>query len=228
MATTLIPPTVEIEVPLSDDGIIGGGGGPREPGDDSRRPERGPEPPTTPLSVYRAITSWIIVSVVMLFSALTVVVRARWVGSDDWISVPLPHVLYWNTAILLASSFTIEFARLSLRNKGSKDCTRWLLATLILGLAFLAGQIVAWRELVNEGLYLASNPGSFFIYLISGTHGLHLLGGIAALGFVAAFFNRWTQRAKQEIAVGVVALYWHFMDGLWIYLLALLFITVQR
>jgi cytochrome c oxidase subunit 3 len=219
---------VETELPLSDDNIIGGGDGPREPDDDARRPEREPELPATPLSVYRTITLWAIVSIVMLFSALTVVVRARWVGSDDWISVPLPHVLYWNTAILLVSSVTIELARLSLRNKESKNCTRWLVATLILGLAFLAGQIVAWRELVNEGLYLASNPGSFFIYVISGTHGLHLAGGIAALAFVAVFFNRWSQNAKQQVAVRVVAIYWHFMDGLWLYVLALLFVTIQR
>lgn len=217
MATTLIPPPVETELPLSDDNIIGGGDGPREP-----------ELPATPLSVYGAITFWAIVSIVMLFSALTVIVRARWVGSDDWISVPLPHVLYWNTAILLVSSLTIELARISLRKKKSKDCIRWLVATLILGLAFLAGQIVAWRELVNEGLYLASNPGSFFIYVISGTHGLHLAGGIAALAFVAVFFNRWSQNAKQQVAVGVVAIYWHFMDGLWLYVLALLFVTIQR
>jgi cytochrome c oxidase subunit III len=229
MATTLIPPAVETEPVPSDDSIIGSGGGPRDPDDDPHdRPERDPEPLDTPLSAYRAITSWTIVSIVMLFSTLTVVVKARWAQSDDWVSVSLPHVLYFNTFILLASSLTIEFARSSLRAKGSKDCARWLSVTLLLGLAFLAGQIVAWRELVSRGLYLASNPGSFFIYLISGTHGLHILGGIAALAFVALFLNRWTEKAKQETAVGVITLYWHFMDALWIYLLALLFITVQR
>jgi cytochrome c oxidase subunit 3 len=133
-----------------------------------------------------------------------------------------------NTAILLLSSLTIELARLSLRTKRSRDCIRWIFATLLLGIAFLSGQIVAWRELVSRGLYLASNPGSFFIYLISGTHGLHLLGGIVALAFVTVFFNRWGAGEKQQTAVSVIAMYWHFMDGLWVYLLVLLFVTIQK
>jgi cytochrome c oxidase subunit 3 len=229
MAATLHPPALEME-PAPSDGITGAGGPPRGPEDDPNdRPERGPQPlPVTPLSVYRAITCWTIVSIVMLFSTLTVVVKARWVDGDDWISVRLPRVLYLNTAILLVSSFAIEFARSSVKSRESKKCIRWLFLTLLLGLAFLGGQIAAWRELVSRGLYLASNPGSFFIYLISGAHGLHLLGGIVALAFVCVFFNRWKDKAKQEIAVDVIALYWHFMDGLWIYLLVLLFITLQR
>ncbi|HTZ73343.1 MAG TPA: cytochrome c oxidase subunit 3 [Candidatus Aquilonibacter sp.] len=239
MATTLLPPSieqdpaVEREPFLSDDGVIGGGGGPREPDDDQHRdPERDPEPDprtrATPLSAYRAATSWAIGSVVMVFSTLTFVVKARWSGSDDWVSVALPRVLYLDTAILLVSSLTIEFARNALRKHGSRDCVRWLFVTLALGLAFLAGQVVAWRDLVSRGLYLGSNPGSFFIYMISATHGLHVLGGIAALAIVGFLFHRWKQKRKQETAVSAIALYWHFMDALWIYLLVLLFITVQR
>jgi cytochrome c oxidase subunit III len=228
MATTL-PPVIEDEPIVSDDGTTGNGGTPRDPDDDSyRRPERDPVPPATPLSVYRTLTCWIIVWVVMLFAALTAVVKARWARSDDWVSVTLPPVLYLNTAILIASSVTIEFARRPRRAHGSKTCVRWLLVTLALGVVFLAGQIAAWRELVSRGLYLASNPGSFFIYLISGAHGLHLIGGITALAFIAIFFGRWEERAKRETAVNAMTLYWHFMDGLWIYLLALLFITIQR
>jgi cytochrome c oxidase subunit 3 len=239
MATTLLPPPIEQEPAverervLSDDGIIGGGGGPRDPEDDRHRdpdrdPEPDPRPRATPLSAYRTATSWAIGSVVMVFSTLTFVVKARWSGSDDWISVALPHVLYLNTAILLVSSLTIEFARNALQKRGSRNCVRWLFVTLALGLVFLAGQIVAWRDLVSRGLYLSSNPGSFFIYMISATHGVHVLGGIVALAIVGLLFRRWKQKRKQETAVSVIALYWHFMDALWIYLLVLLFITVQR
>lgn len=234
MTTTLLPPPVEIksevEIELipSDGRIDGSGGGPHDPDDDSnRRPERGRDPVATPLSVYRTITSFILVSVVMLFATLTAVVKARWVGSDDWVSVPLPHVLYWNTVILLVSSVTMERARRALRDKSSKECARWLAVTLVLGLGFLCGQLVAWRELVSQGLYMASNPGSLFIYLISGTHGLHILGGLTVLAIVTIFMSRWTA-PKRKMGLEVAALYWHFMDGLWIYLLALLLITIQR
>lgn len=234
MATTLLPPEVEIEIELderslSDDGISGGGDGPRDPEDD---PHNNPEgywgPRVTPLGAYRVITSWAIVSLVMLFSMLTFVVKERWATSEDWVSVALPHILYLNTAILLISSATLEFARVAQREDKTKKCARWLGVTLFLGIAFVCGQIAAWRELVSRGLYLGSNPGSFFIYVISGTHGFHLLGGISALSFVVIFFSRWKEKAKQETAVSVIALYWHFMDALWAYLLVLLFITVQR
>lgn len=233
MATTLLPPEIEIELEneraLSDGGVIGGGDGPRDPDDD---PHNNPEgywgPRVTPLGAYRVITSWTIVSLVMLFSMLTFVVKERWATSDDWVSVSLPHILYLNTAILLISSLTLELARTAEREDKTKRCARWLGVTLVLGLAFLCGQFAAWRELVSRGLYLGSNPGSFFIYVISGTHGFHLLGGISALCFVVIFFNRWREKAKQQTAVSVIALYWHFMDALWVYLLVLLFITVQR
>ncbi|MGH9575705.1 MAG: cytochrome c oxidase subunit 3, partial [Candidatus Acidiferrales bacterium] len=185
-------------------------------------------PNVTPLSAYRVVTSWVMVSVAMLFSTLTFLVKQRWATSDDWVSVALPNVLYANTAILLLSSLSLEFGRRALLRNGSGRCARWLWLTLVLGLVFLAGQLVAWQELLSRGLYLASNPGSFFIYLVSGVHGFHLLGGIGVLTFIAIFFNKWRDKPKQETAVSVIALYWHFMDALWIYLLVLLFITIQK
>lgn len=228
MAATLRPAATETELTPSDDSIIGAGGGPADPGDGPHgHGEAYPDPYATPLTVYRAITFWVIASVVVLFSALTVIVKSRWADSDDWFSVSLPHILFLNTAILLASSVAIEMARAAVRANTLKKCVQWLLATLALGLVFLGGQIAAWEQLVREGLNLGANPGSFFIYVVSGTHGVHLLGGIAALAIVSALFRRW-RAAKQEIAVDALALYWHFMDGLWIYLLVLLFITIQR
>lgn len=232
MATALLPPDleeIELERPISDDGIIGGPPPPQEPDDEPHNnPEGYPGRNITPLSAYRVATTWVMVSVVMLFSTLTFLVKQRWATSEDWVSVALPNVLYVNTGILLMSSMALEFARRALLRDGSRRCARWLLLTLILGLVFLAGQLIAWQQLVTRGLYMASNPGSFFIYLISGVHGFHLLGGIGVLTFIVIFFNTWEDKLKQETAVSVIALYWHFMDALWIYLLVMLFITVQK
>ncbi|HXU19740.1 MAG TPA: cytochrome c oxidase subunit 3 [Verrucomicrobiae bacterium] len=186
------------------------------------------DPRGTPISAYRLITFLAIIWIVTLFVTLTLVLEWRWAHSTDWVSIPLPYVLYINTVILLGSSLTMEFARLSLRDDASEKCARWIRVTLLLGLVFLAGQLVAWRELVSGGLHLASNPGSFFFYLITGAHGLHLLGGIVALALVRRFVSRAAPRVKQQAAVDTIALYWHFMDGLWLYLLALLFIGIQR
>ncbi len=200
------------------------GGGPSEP---VYRPHDTLqlEPRGTPLSAYRMITFLTIIWIVTLFATLTLVLELRWARSADWVSISLPYALYVNTAILLGSSLTIEFARHSLRADASKESARWIRVTLLLGLAFIAGQIVAWRDLSARGLHLASNPGSFFFYLITGAHGLHFLGGIVLLAFVV---SRVAPRAKRQVALDNIALYWHFMDGLWLYLLALLFTAIQR
>jgi cytochrome c oxidase subunit 3 len=229
MVTTLLPPPVDEQLSPSD--VRNHGSGPIDPGEPRDDPrgdsEPGPGGSATPLGAYRVATFWTIVSIVMLFSAITAVLESRWANSLDWVSVALPRVLYANTAVLLLSSLTIEFARWALHGGKSAQAARWLAATLLLGLAFVAGQLVAWRDLVSRGLYLASNPGSLFIYVITGMHGLHLLGGVTILAIVALCLRRWSPAAK-ETGVSVAAAYWHFMDALWLYLLALLLITVQR
>jgi cytochrome c oxidase subunit 3 len=89
------------------------------------------------------------------------------------------------------------------------------------------GQVFAWRELSLRGLHLASNPGSFFLYLMTGTHAIDLLAGIAVLTAIYFQISRATQR-RLETVMGSIALYWHFTDALWLYLVALLFVTIQR
>jgi cytochrome c oxidase subunit III len=234
VATTSLPPGVvpkpERDAPLSDGGTGGGFGGGNldEPNYGPHDPDSDPERWAVPLSAYPAGMWVAIVSIISLFLALTRAVELRWVNSKDWVSIALPHILYLNTVLLLVSSLTIELARLALRSGSRKRCALWLYATLFLGLAFVGGQLIAWQELVSRGVYLASHPGSFFFYLITATHGLHLLGGIVALACIIACANRLQRKRKQHTAVRVVALYWHFMDGLWLYVFALLFLTIQR
>jgi cytochrome c oxidase subunit 3 len=97
----------------------------------------------------------------------------------------------------------------------------WWGVTAILGLFFLAGQLVAWRQLVVSGVYLATNPSSSFFYVFTGAHGLHLLGGI--IGLLAVAF-RPLLRLARSTAVDVVSMYWHFMDGLWLFLFVFLLV----
>ena len=100
--------------------------------------------------------------------------------------------------------------------------------TVLLGLGFLASQLFAWRELVAQGLYMASNPHSSFFYVLTGAHGLHLLGGILGLDYLLLRSRRKAAEEqaeeKRQAMADSVALYWHFMDGLWIYLFLLLFL----
>ena len=182
---------------------------------------------STPLSAYRMITFLAMFWIAALFATLALVLKSRWVHSTDWVSIPLPRVLYLNTAILLGSSLSIEFARFFRRAHASKEA-RWIRTTLIMGVVFLAGQIVAWQELISRGLHLASNPGSFFFFLITGAHGLTFVAAIVSLTSVSFLVSPTKGEASRQTALDTTALYWHFVTGLWACLLVLLLVTLQR
>jgi cytochrome c oxidase subunit 3 len=154
----------------------------------------------------------------------------------DWIPVTLPKLLLINTGVLILSSVFMELARRQIKGQATRvpptsasevsagDQTRipWLSMTLVLGLAFLFGQWMAWRQLAANGFYVATTPSSSFVYLLTGTHAIHLMGGVLAL-FVAGIASLLRRSlATRSIVVDVTAWYWHFMAGLWIYILCLL------
>jgi cytochrome c oxidase subunit 3 len=218
-ATTAFP---DVEPVVED---IGGGGGPTPPpgggdgGDDSKR--RRPGTPS-PNRYYTGITLGI-VSILMFFMALASAFLVRRGTSGDWIPVHLPAVLWLNTLALIASSFTLERARRALSRLDLSGFRKLWTATTGLGALFLIGQLAAWQQLVAEGVFMASNPASSFFYIFTAAHGLHLLGGISALVYVLLrkFDNT---GLRLPTAAEVVSYYWHFMDGLWVFLLALLYL----
>jgi cytochrome c oxidase subunit III len=163
-----------------------------------------------------------IASIVMMFMAITSALVIR--QGDDWSPISIPSALWLSTSVLFASSLTIEWARRSLKRGMNDLFKRWLSATMLLGVLFVAGQLLAWRQLVLSGIFLSTNPHSSFFYLMTGLHGLHLLGGIIALSWIV--FGAWRNRFSKEqtMAVDATAIYWHFMDILWIYLFLLLFV----
>jgi len=161
-------------------------------------------------------------AIIMLFAAFTSAYIVRKGLSDDWRATAFPGILWLNSMVLLASSFTLEKARrwrqVQARFQG------WWWATTGLGMIFLIGQIVAWQQLVAGGVYVHTNPSSSFFYLLTGTHAVHLLGGVIALLYLSWRVWRRNSGSLGATALGVTALYWHFMDGLWIYLFLLLLI----
>jgi cytochrome c oxidase subunit III len=176
---------------------------------------------TVPAHTYQTGMLMALAGITMLFAAFTSAMVVRKGLSNDWVRTTLPHILYANTLILLASSVTLEFSRRALSEGRAERFTLWLYTTVALGLAFVAGQFTAWRELAERGVFLSTNPSSSFFYLLTGAHGLHLLGGVVALGYAAAKASSIAAGRKKRTAVDVTALYWHFMDGLWIYILIL-------
>jgi len=154
----------------------------------------------------------------------------------DWIPVHLPSILLVNTCVLLLSSLGVELARRQIKKETALVFAApspaapsvagkglpWLSMTLLLGLLFLFGQWTAWRQLAASGFYVATTPSSSFIYLLTGTHAIHLIGGVIAL-FVAAMASVLHRAVTtRSIMVDITAWYWHFMAVLWVYILCLL------
>jgi cytochrome c oxidase subunit 3 len=183
---------------------------------------------------------WVVVAAIsMSFAAFTSSMIVRQGASADWLHFQLPRVLYANTLILLGSSLTLELTRrrviavmaipATVRHSSADARTLlsngiyWLYMTGALGLIFILGQFLAWRNLVAQGLYLATNPSSSFFYVFTALHAVHLLGGIAGLAYVLRKLTRSkTGSAMHARSFGAFSIYWHFMDILWVYLLLLL------
>ncbi len=204
---------------------VGPNGGPRGNGHDGNG---GDKPDGSSLSKYR-IGMWVaLAGVAMMFTALTSAYVVRGGTSNDWRPIATPGLLWLSTGLILLSSFAFEIARRTLKSGNTSAYQRWLLLTVLLGLGFLATQLLAWRQLAGQGIYVSSNPHSSFFYVLTGAHGLHLLGGVLALDYLLLRSRRKLYEehgvAKRQAVVNAVALYWHFMGVLWIYLFLLLFL----
>jgi cytochrome c oxidase subunit 3 len=161
-------------------------------------------------------------AILMFFMALVSAYIVRKGTSNDWrVVAPLPRILWLNTAVLLLSSWALEASHRAWEREDAKAFRGWWATATGLGVLFLAGQWAAWREWAAAGVYLATNPSSSFFYLLTAAHGLHLAGGLAALLYVLS--RGWIRlRASGGVAAEVAGIYWHFMDGLWVFLLLVL------
>ncbi len=203
--------------PNGSDGPRGNGGGGGGGGDDRAHRAQPEKARFAMLVALGAIT----MPFVALTSAYVYLSTA-----DSWRFIAVPRLLWLSTALILTSSLTFRAACKSLRRGEDRGYSRWLAVTVMLGLAFLGSQLLSWRQLVAQGFYFSGNPHSSFFYLLTGVHGLHLLGGILALDYLLLRTRRRRPGREAEVrrqsAAGVVALYWHFLDGLWLFLFLLL------
>lgn len=182
--------------------------------------------PVSASDSYR-IGVWVALGgMVMLFTALASAYIVRSSG-NDWQPIAMPKVLWLSTAVIVLSSLTMEISRRSLKQQSDAGYGRWLMITVALGLGFVASQVIAWRQLARQGVYLASNPHSSFFYLFTAAHGVHVLGGVLALTYLLLRTRKKRDTAEGELrrmgTADAATIYWHFMDGLWIGLFLLLF-----
>ena len=213
-----MPGTITEDIEIIDAGHGGGTGTPAG-GDDDSGSSGGRR--RVPRRAYFTALQLGLAAIVMFFMALASSYIVRKGLGNDWQRTPMPRVVWFNTAILLFSSITIIVARRKLDGGDREAFRSWWWMTTGLGLLFLSGQIIAWRQLSAAGMLLATNPSSSFFYLLTAAHGTHLAGGILALFYVT--FRQWKRsRISQATAAELASIYWHFMDGLWVFLLVLL------
>lgn len=165
-------------------------------------------------------------SILMMFSAFTSAYIVRQ-AAGNWLEFQLPSLFFVSTGIILLSSFTLHFSYRSFL-KGKEQLYKGLLLTSFgLGLLFIAMQYQGWLSMMEMGVPLKTNPSGDFIYVISGVHAAHVIGGITAL--VIALLHAFTLKFKvtpaRKLRFELTFIYWHFVGFLWLYLIV--FFSIQ-
>jgi cytochrome c oxidase subunit 3 len=193
--------------------ILGGGGGGGGGRDDDG---------TRRYSLQRLGILLATVSIFSLFTALATIFVARSHNLFFWAPVTVPKTLWISTGVLIVSSLWFEMARRALARRDLAAYRERLLATSMLGLAFLACQCFSMYELAKQGVFAQGNPHASLFYFFTGIHGAHLLGGLVAVNWLVLHGRRTWYR--EEAASGNVAFYWHFMSVIWMALFGMLLV----
>jgi cytochrome c oxidase subunit III len=224
MATTVHePPKIEIDrLPSHGSGNDGWRNLVPADGDPRRVKDQSPPPASTGI--------WVAVAgITMTFAALTSALVVRQGAAPDWKHIPLPPILYLNTLVIIASSWTLELSRRRIAafmgglKARTENPARWLYITLFLGLLFVAGQSFAWFQLRSHGFTLATNISYSFFYVLTVAHALHVFGG---LGGLVRVIGKLHKHVLKRSTLDATSRYWHFMGVLWVYLLFLLWMKL--
>jgi cytochrome c oxidase subunit 3 len=171
---------------------------------------------------------WILLAVIT--SLFGLFISAYWMRMEhahgDWTPLAVPRLLWLNTALLILSSAGMQWARGAARRAQAERVRVALIAAGVLALAFLAGQLVAWRQLSASGYFMANSPAIAFFYLLTGVHGLHLLGGLFVWGkTVVRMAHPGVELLDVGLSVELCTVYWHYLLLVWLVLFALLLST---
>jgi cytochrome c oxidase subunit III len=166
------------------------------------------------LGVFLAVAGSLLV---LLVSAYTMRM-----AMEDWRPLPQPGLLWVNTGVLVASSAALHRAQVAARRREMEGIRFWLLVGGLSAIAFLLGQLLAWKQLVAAGYRMTTNPADAFFYLITAIHGLHVLGGLVALGRTGGKLRRRVGMEALRLSVELCATYWHFLLAVWVVLFVLL------
>lgn len=163
----------------------------------------------------------------MMFAALSSAYIIRQ-SAGNWLEFPLPSLFYVSSGIIIISSVTLHFCLSAFKAGNESRYKSLLVVTLILGFAFVISQFQAWNTMFESGLPLTGNPSPSFVYVLTGLHAAHVLGGIVALllAIIQGFYLPMVPTLRRINRLRLTTTYWHFMGFLWIYLL--LFLILQQ
>ena len=167
---------------------------------------------------------WIsMASIMMMFGALTSAYIVRH-AAGNWLEFKLPSVFFISTVVLILSSLSLHVSFRAFKNMNGIRHKLFLVLGFILGIGFIIMQYQGWMTLFGMGIELTGNPSGSFLYMISGLHVVHVLGGLAALvvALMHAFLLPVTPSPRRVLRFELTLHYWHFVDALWIYLLVFL------
>lgn len=179
-----------------------------------------PLPPTKiGLGVFLAVVGCLFA---LLISAYIMRAGAASPNLVDGPGLPTASRLLWfNTAMLVLNSVALQWAWVEVRRRQMDGVRANLLVGAVAALAFVVGQLLAWRQLAQAGYFLASSPASSFFYLMTGVHGLHVLGGLGALGRTTAKAWRGIATEPVRLSIELCAIYWHFLLLIWLVVFSL-------
>ena len=177
------------------------------------------EEPRKPISMHpKKFAMWLFMAtVMMLFASLTSAYIVRQ-AEGNWLYFELPALFYYTSAIVLVSSFTMQWAYFAARRDKIQQVRTLVIITSILGVAFLVGQLLAWGALVRSSVYFVGNPSGSFLYVLTGLHGLHVVSAVVFLLIVLNSAVRSRIHSRNMAQMEMCTTYWHFLGGLWIYL----------
>lgn len=162
-----------------------------------------------------------LVTVTMLFAGLTSAIVVR-KADGNWMNFHVPAMFTLSTILIVLSSASLQYAYFSVGKNEIANSKLMLLITLILGIAFGFSQFLGYKELVHEGIYLVGNPSGSFFYVVTGLHLIHVIGGILFALAVLIQTYRFKVHSKNMLPINLLATYWHFIGGLWVYLFIIL------
>jgi cytochrome c oxidase subunit 3 len=176
----------------------------------------------TPARPAAKTALWAFLAVATSLFALFISAYAMRLSFLDWSPLPQPRLLMLNTAILVCASIAMEWTVFAARRADTAGVRKGLWASGVLTIGFLAGQLVVWKQLSDAGFFLTTSAASAFFYLLTAVHGLHVLGGLVAWARASAKVWHGSSPARIKLGVELCAIYWHFLLGVWVVLLALL------